>query len=393
MRAKTPHPLPAPAGKARSETPETACRSVAPATPQPQRRQARQKCGRKVGKKAAGSRLGKRSCKDAGKRQRPSTSKSAAGNSPLRSICCGYAPRWEITEKRPRSISGVELAGNRIVRNVYLDESGISGNESITLVAGVIINEDTQWKALEKHILGLIEEYVPAQHRDGFSFHAKDLFHCSGKIFGHAKTGYPRERAREALKELLSIPRRFNLPVSVGYFESKDFWLKAGQRTLPTFKARDKASLFHSLAYALCVVAAETYMVSQCGADDLARLVAENNTTTQFAVKTTHKVLQGKFNPEWLDWVCQLAGVNRRCLPLNRIVDTVHFAEKDDAPLLQLADVCAFIFRYWAEGKSGQYIDEYYDAFTGGDSHNALGRPPVAACQRTWVFDEPGVAS
>ena len=32
-------------------------------------------------------------------------------------------------------------------------------------------------------------------------------------------------------------------------------------------------------------------------------------------------------------------------LPLKRIIDTVHFAEKADARPLQLADLCAFVLR------------------------------------------------
>ena len=296
-------------------------------------------------------------------------------------------PSWEIFDGRPCSLSGVKITGNKLVRSIYADETGISANDSISLVAGVIINEDTQWKSVEKFIIELIKEFSPPEHRESCVFRATDLYHCAGPIFHHKK--YPRERAREALKELLSIPRRFHIPISVGYFDKKDFWKGFGPK-FPHFKARDREWLSHSLAYALCAVASEVYMVNQCGPDDLARFVAENNTTTHSAVRTMHKILQGKLGDDLLDFASEMANVDRTYLPINRIVDTVLFAEKDDAPLLQIADVCAFIFRYWAEGKLGEYVDEYYDAFTGGDS---LGKPPVAAFQRTWVFaDEAGVA-
>ena len=42
----------------------------------------------------------------------------------------------------PCTLSGVELDGDSIVRLVCLDESGISVNESITVVAGVIVDPD-----------------------------------------------------------------------------------------------------------------------------------------------------------------------------------------------------------------------------------------------------------
>ena len=61
--------------------------------------------------------------------------------------------------KRPLSLSGVEIDGDSLVRMVYLDESGISIKERFTVVAGVIINADQQWKVVEKYVQELIEEY------------------------------------------------------------------------------------------------------------------------------------------------------------------------------------------------------------------------------------------
>jgi hypothetical protein len=43
-------------------------------------------------------------------------------------------------------------------------------------------------------------------------------------------------------------------------------------------------------------------------------------------------------------------------LPLRKIIDTVHFAEKADARPLQLADLCAFIL---GRGLKGNPVPEY----------------------------------
>src|SRR5713226_3021381 len=123
---------------------------------------------------------------------------------------------WELTTSRPRSISGAELDGGKPVRLVYIDESGLSIHESVLVVAGVIIHPDTQWRRLEAHIAGLIEKYVPPEHRSGFVFHAKDLFHGTGRS-AFDRRRYPLEKSREALKELLAIPSKFHLPVPYGY--------------------------------------------------------------------------------------------------------------------------------------------------------------------------------
>jgi hypothetical protein len=272
------------------------------------------------------------------------------------------------------------------LRSIYLDETGISVNEPVALVAAVIINEDTQWRSVEKVIAELVVKYVPEEHRDGFSFHTKDLYHCSGKVFHH--TRYPRERSREALKELLSIPRRFHLPVSVGYITKSEHPTR-GQED---YSAREKAQFFHSLAYFLCVCAAEIYMMRKGAPEALARLVAENNTDTQAIVKVSHKILQGKYRPDFIDDITAQFGDVHEFLPIRRIVDTVHFAEKGDAILLQIADACAFILRYWAEGKSGHYVDPYFEAFLGDSLDLFLSTPRTSHFQGTWNFDGQKVA-
>jgi hypothetical protein len=49
--------------------------------------------------------------------------------------------------------------------------------------------------------------------------------------------------------------------------------------------------------------------------------------------------------------------------PIDRIIDTVHFVSKGDAPLLQIADACAFCFRrYFAEQ---EYGGEWVEAMLG----------------------------
>lgn len=290
----------------------------------------------------------------------------------------------EIFPGRPLSISGVALQGDRLLHSIYLDETGISVNEPVALVAGVIINEDLQWKSVEKAISDLITEYVPEEHREGFSFHATDLYHCSGKIFHHTK--YPRERAREALKQLLSIPRMFEIPIACGYLTKSDYEIPVDQ-----FDASGKAKLYHALAYFVCVIAAETYMVNFRPPQELARLIAELNTETHKVVKMAHKLLQGKLNPELIQKLANQFEVTKTFLPLRRIVDSVHFAEKEDAILLQLADACAFVLRYWAQGKSGQYIDEYFEAFIGPRSNVFATTPRVPFFNGTFIFHD-GIA-
>lgn len=152
----------------------------------------------------------------------------------------------------PLSLSGVPVKGESLVRLVYLDESGISVHEPILVVAGVFIHADTQWVPVGRHVSSLVEKYVPAHQREGFIFHASQMYHGSGPVFDRNK--YPVEKSREALHELLAIPAKFGLPVSFGFLDKRD------QHDPLTTKAerRESASLNHGLVFTLCASAFPT---------------------------------------------------------------------------------------------------------------------------------------
>lgn len=76
----------------------------------------------------------------------------------------------------PCSLSGVKLDGENLVRFVYVDESGISVNENTLVVAGVIIDADSQWSRVAQHLDQLVNEFVPHGQRNGFIFHATEFF-------------------------------------------------------------------------------------------------------------------------------------------------------------------------------------------------------------------------
>jgi len=221
------------------------------------------------------------------------------------------------------------------MRLVYLDESGTSTNETVTVVAGVIVDPDKQWKAVEAYVDELIQEYVPEKDRAGFVFHATDLFHGS-KIF-NPRT-YPPARRFEALKKLIGIPATFRLPIVFGF---QDKTMLPG-----LFKAHPRHSkrvlaIHQALTYSYCVIAAERFMRDYAEPHELATLTVENNDSTQSAVKKIHNHLKGR----QLDRVevTHLREVGGEYLPIRNIIDCINFASKDEAILLQLADACAFM--------------------------------------------------
>ena len=81
------------------------------------------------------------------------------------------------------SDNGSELA-DITVRLVYFDEAGIGdvAKEPFAVVAGVIVEGDKQWRAVEAHLRTLVEQYVQPNDQAGFIFHAKDIHHGARKM-------------------------------------------------------------------------------------------------------------------------------------------------------------------------------------------------------------------
>jgi hypothetical protein len=75
----------------------------------------------------------------------------------------------------PLSLSGVELDGESLMRRIYCDESGTSG-QGILVAASVIVHGDTQWKPVEDYIGGLINKYVAEDDRLRFVFSRHGAF-------------------------------------------------------------------------------------------------------------------------------------------------------------------------------------------------------------------------
>jgi hypothetical protein len=234
-------------------------------------------------------------------------------------------PHWEQAGRGPLSLSGVKLQGTKLVRLVYLDESGISVHEPVTVVAGVVINADKHWMLVDDYIRDLIDEYVPEEHRAGFTFHAKDLFHGSGRVFDKRK--YPIERSHEALTKLVSIPARFEIPVVCGHlFKRSSEWLSKQQ-------LKDEPGRNQTMAFSFCLLAAERYMRGIADPLEVATLVAEDNTEARRRVKQVHRLLRGTLprSEEGDEILSILLEYASDCLPIRRIVDTVYFADKQDA--------------------------------------------------------------
>jgi hypothetical protein len=102
------------------------------------------------------------------------------------------------------------------VRLVYLDESGISdtATEPFIVVAGVIVNADEQWKALEaehEKIRAEVVKRLPEEkQRLSFAFHGTELF-SGGKTL--ERDHWSKTERWNILERLARIPLDMNVPI------------------------------------------------------------------------------------------------------------------------------------------------------------------------------------
>lgn len=223
------------------------------------------------------------------------------------------------------------------MRLAYLDEAGVSNRrqEPYLVVAGVIVDPDSQWRKLESHIRSLAAQHAPDQDPYRFVFHAHELFHGSGYF---DRRRWDKSERWAILDELASIPKKFNLPVALG-------WLRRSATEVEiegtiVYREHNTPQFFeawsHAAAFQLAAKQIEWWMRQNCKSE-LAAVIAEDRS----GVKETIKFLHASYTQR---------ATGRRSFEhdyfrSNHIVDTVHFAKKEESILLQIADVCAFCLK------------------------------------------------
>jgi hypothetical protein len=95
--------------------------------------------------------------------------------------------------------------------------------------------------------------------------------------------------------------------------------------------AAEHTAIAHMFAYLNCASAINMWMESHAELEEVALLVLENNDNARRGIKEMHKAMR---KPNYYDGFPDAI--------LSHIVDTCHFAEKNESSLLQIADVCVF---------------------------------------------------
>jgi Protein of unknown function (DUF3800) len=242
------------------------------------------------------------------------------------------------------AFSGGPLVGTKLVRVIYIDETGHSYKEPVAAVAGIILDPDKQWRLMADEIEAL-KQFVPEAFREGFVFHATDLFYG-----GKYRRGWPDEDRWSLLENLVALPRKLKVPLVLGCAEK------------PAEELRNKPQLdsvvIHVLAYLRCLKSADTYMKDFASPDEVAMIVAEERKEAREAIRAAHNLAMSNL----IDQVMPSLGG-----PITRIKTPPAFASKEEEILLQIADACAWTFQRHLRG--GEQSDRYIHAMFGDFAH------------------------
>jgi hypothetical protein len=236
------------------------------------------------------------------------------------------------------------LLGHNLVRLLYLDEAGTDLKAPNMCVGGVMVHGDREWPEIDSQIAALIEKHVAPDHQDGFIFHATDIYHGS-RYFDRRKPEWEDQAKRHAiLDELAAIIEKLMLPVVFGSYDKSKFGTPS--TFIASLTAKAKGTAMQGAAVMDCLMFGDAWL-AKYAPNELATVVHEDGTPAKQLIKYSVRVLRS----ETLMEKDGLGSLRKTFdLPLKRIIDTVHFADKPGARPLQLADLCAFIIARWQKG-------------------------------------------
>jgi hypothetical protein len=239
-----------------------------------------------------------------------------------------------------RALFGFPLAWSAPVYYIYTDEAGTSAREPVTVVVAVIIHADTHWVSAQKQLQIALDEFVPASLRPGFIFHAKDVW--SG--YREHNKSWSRADRTTLIGAVASIPRRLRTAIAIGRIRRDS--------PAPIDPKIMMASDFHHImAFHGCMARANKYVRDWASPNEVATVVAEDVPGKRKFLKAILRapILDLPMTQEYVRPTKAEAETGKitqtNSGQIDKIIDTVHFVEKDEAPLLQIADACAFSFR------------------------------------------------
>lgn len=177
-----------------------------------------------------------------------------------------------------RALGGAPLKGNALMRLVYVDEAGISKDEPFLVVSAVVVHADHQLIPLERYLDKLVARWIPADKREGFIFHATELFNGGGKVFRRDDPDWPLDKRLKIADDIAAIPKRFRLPLMAAWTTKATFPQSDSARAIwDTLDESKRAVVAHVTSFMACSVKVDHWMREQASNEVCMMIVEDNN--------------------------------------------------------------------------------------------------------------------
>jgi hypothetical protein len=184
---------------------------------------------------------------------------------------------------------------------------------------------------------------VPPKFRDGFKFSAKN-------VFGDEKyqADWSMTDRIELLQSMMSIPRRIGMAVSLGvkWRGATDF--SEAHKGLGLTPSESD----HLMAFITCLAVADRNIRKHAGHREVATVVAEDHPTMKKHLRhipremRKHPIILGPDHLRKTETDLKAGYLTQKGdFRVERIRNSVHFVAKEEDPLVQVADACAYGFR------------------------------------------------
>lgn len=272
----------------------------------------------------------------------------------------------------------------RWVRFIFVDEAGTSDHEPITVIASLIVHADEQLLFADTAIKEALDA-VPSLYREGFHFHATEVW--NSKEF---REGWGLTDRLALLKTMMSLPRRLGIPINVAICP-RESSIGVPEDILRSKMGLSKAQYQHVLTFGQGMARADKYVRDHADPKEVATIVAEDVPEMRRHLQDAIRIIRSdpslarpvtgvRWTKKEQELGYQTQETDQR---ISRIRGTIHFAAKQDEPILQLADACAFGFRrFFAQEKFG---DEFCAAILG----HVLDREDWATFSTSTFFSHP----
>lgn len=228
---------------------------------------------------------------------------------------------------------------------VYIDEAGIAADDPVTAVAGITVHSDKQWHHAVDAINIVINQHVPEHIRgEGFISHATEVFE-----YAYRKR-WPLASRVAYMHDLLYVVEHSSL--GLAWAIARDTLTLT---SLPDWMTAEQSR--HAFAFELCLSQADRGIRDRTEKHETAIAICEDNDLRKFLrwvaahVSRNPLVIPAQPTMESSAYGAESKG-NAQEYRVERMIDTVHFVGKGQAPLMALADACAWAIKRFIWGRS-----------------------------------------